>query len=260
MRNPLVIGNWKLNGSTTMVHNIITVLRKKLTKINGCNIVIAPPTIYLSQVKHAIVGSPIELGAQNVDTNVSGAFTGEISAQMLKDVGAKYIIIGHSERRTYHKEHDECIAKKFSILKEIGLIPVLCIGENASEKAAGKTQAVCARQIDAVLNTFGVEGFREAVIAYEPIWAIGTGKSATPEQAQRIHEFIRKYIANKNIVIAEKLTIQYGGSVNEHNAAELFNQPDIDGALVGGASLKADTFSIIIKAAVRAKKQNNLFF
>ncbi len=186
--------------------------------------------------------------------NLSGAFTGETSAEMLKDIGAQYIIIGHSERRTYHQESDELIAKKFGVLKEIGLIPVLCIGESEAENEAGQTEAVCAKQLDAVLNTLGVKAFEGAVIAYEPIWAIGTGKSATPAQAQAVHKFIRDHIAKQDAAVAAQVIIQYGGSVNDKNAAELFTQPDIDGALVGGASLKADAFAVIVKAAAKAKK------
>jgi triosephosphate isomerase len=173
---------------------------------------------------------------------------------MLKDIGAKYIIIGHSERRTYHKESDELIAKKFAVLKEQGLVPVLCIGETEAENEAGKTEEVCARQIDAVLKTQGAAAFEGVVIAYEPVWAIGTGKSATPAQAQAVHKFIRDHIAKADAKVAEQVIIQYGGSVNAANAAELFTQPDIDGALVGGASLKADAFAVIVKAAEAAKQ------
>ena len=237
MRHPLVMGNWKLNGSKKVTAELIDGLRKELSGVEGCGVAIAPPAIYLDLAKHAISGSHIALGAQNVDVNLSGAFTGETSAEMLKDVGAKYIIIGHSERRTYHKESDEFIAKKFAVVKAAGLVPVLCIGETDAENEAGKTEEVCARQIDAVLETQGAAAFEGVVIAYEPVWAIGTGKSATPAQAQA----------------AQQVIIQYGGSVNDKNAAELFTQPDIDGALVGGASLKADAFAVIVKAAAAAK-------
>ncbi|EPF12650.1 triose-phosphate isomerase [Cedecea davisae DSM 4568] len=248
------MGNWKLNGSKHMVHELIANLRKELSGVDGCGVAIAPPTMYLDLAKHAASGSHIILGAQNVDVNLSGAFTGEVSAEMLKDIGAKYIIIGHSERRTYHAESDEFIAKKFAVLKEAGLTPVLCIGETEAENEAGKTEEVCARQIDAVLKTQGAAAFEGAVIAYEPIWAIGTGKSATPAQAQAVHKFIRDHIAKADAKVAEQVIIQYGGSVNDKNAAELFAQPDIDGALVGGASLKADAFAVIVKAAAEAKK------
>lgn len=253
MRQPLVMGNWKLNGSIHMVHDLIAALRKEVSNIPECDVAIAPPAVYLSIAKNELAGSSISLGAQDTGVNLSGAFTGETSAQMLKDVGAKYIIIGHSERRTYHHESDEFIANKFAVLKEQGLIPVLCIGETEAENEAGKTQEVCARQIDAVLNTLGAQAFQGIVVAYEPIWAIGTGKSATPAQAQAVHKFIRDHIAKKDAAIAQQVIIQYGGSVNDKNAAELFAQPDIDGALVGGASLKADAFAAIVKAAAKAK-------
>ncbi|WGO83518.1 triose-phosphate isomerase [Arsenophonus apicola] len=254
MRHPLVMGNWKLNGSTKMVKELIENLRNELNSVTGCDVAIAPPALYLAQAQQALAGSKIVLGAQDVDVNLSGAFTGDTSAEMLKDIGAKYIIIGHSERRTYHQESDEYIARKFAVLKSQGLIPVLCIGESEEENSAGKTEQVCARQIDAVLNSLGAGAFENSVIAYEPIWAIGTGKSATPAQAQAVHKFIRDHIAKQDRAIAEQVIIQYGGSVNANNAAELFSQPDIDGALVGGASLKADAFAAIVNAAAAAKK------
>ncbi|MFZ7240631.1 triose-phosphate isomerase [Avibacterium avium] len=252
-RRPLVMGNWKLNGSKAFTKELIEGLKAELAGVNGCDVAIAPPVMYLAEAEVALAGSQIALGAQNVDVNVQGAFTGDISTAMLKDFGAKYIIIGHSERRTYHKESDEFIAKKFAALKEAGLVPVLCIGESEAENEAGKTEEVCARQIDAVINALGVEAFNGAVIAYEPIWAIGTGKSATPAQAQAVHAFIRGHIAAKSQAVADQVIIQYGGSVNDANAAELFTQPDIDGALVGGASLKAPAFAVIVKAAAAAK-------
>ncbi|PLO74876.1 triose-phosphate isomerase, partial [Klebsiella pneumoniae] len=171
MRHPLVMGNWKLNGSRHMVNELVANLRTELAGVSGCAVAIAPPEMYLDLAKRAAEGSHIHLGAQNVDVNLSGAFTGETSAEMLKDIGAQYIIIGHSERRTYHKESDELIAKKFAVLKEQGLTPVLCIGETEAENEAGKTEEVCARQIDAVLKTQGAAAFEGVVIAYEPVWA-----------------------------------------------------------------------------------------
>lgn len=255
MRKPFVMGNWKLNGSIEMAKDLVDALRLDVSTDFDCNVAIAPPTVYLDFVKHRLGGSKIYLGAQDVDTHLSGAYTGDTSAAMLKDIGVTHVIIGHSERRTYHKESDELIAKKFEVLVEAGLVPVLCIGESEAENEAGQTEAVCARQIDAVINALGVEAFSNAVIAYEPIWAIGTGKSATPAQAQTVHKFIRDHIAKKDSKIAQEVIIQYGGSVNDKNAAELFAQPDIDGALVGGASLKADSFAAIVKAAERAKQQ-----
>ena len=246
-RRPLVMGNWKLNGSKAFTRELITGLKEELHGVTGCDVAIAPPVMYLAEAEKLLSDcgcscggkNIIQLGAQNVDVNVKGAFTGDISTEMLKDFGAKYIIIGHSERRTYHKESDEFVAKKFGALKEAGLVPVLCIGESEAENEAGKTEEV--------------EAFNGAVIAYEPIWAIGTGKSATPAQAQAVHAFIRGHIAKKSQAVADQVIIQYGGSVNDANAAELFTQPDIDGALVGGASLKAPAFAVIVKAAAKAK-------
>lgn len=252
-RRPLVMGNWKLNGSKVFTQELIAGLNAELSNVQGCDVAVAPPAVYLAQAEASLAGSKIALGAQNVDLKQSGAFTGDTSATMLKEFGVKYVIIGHSERRAYHNESDQFIAQKFAVLKEQGLVPVLCIGESEAENEAGKTEEVCARQIDAVLNTLGAEAFNGAVIAYEPIWAIGTGKSATPAQAQAIHAFIRAHIAKKDAKVAEQVILQYGGSVNDANAAELFAMPDIDGALVGGASLKVEAFATIVKAAAKAK-------
>ena len=242
MRHPLVMGNWKLNGSRHMVNELVANLRKELAGVAGCAVAIAPPEMYIDLAKHAAAGSHIILGAQNVDLNLSGAFTGETSAEMLKDIGAQYIIIGHSERRTYHKESDELIAKKFAVLKEQGLTPVLCIGETEAENEAGKTEEVCARQIDAVLKTQGAAAFEGVVIAYEPVWAIGTGKTATSEDANDVIAYIREVVANLYGELANEVRIQYGGSVKPSNVAEIMNQSDIDGALVGGASLEANDY------------------
>ncbi|CUX96234.1 Triosephosphate isomerase [Candidatus Gullanella endobia] len=253
MRCPLVIGNWKLNGNKRIVSDLITIMRNELRSIVNCNVAIAPPMIYLALAKSYLEGSQIALGAQNVDIHLSGAYTGEISAEMLKDIGAKYIIIGHSERRTYHKESDEFIVKKFAILKTVDLIPVLCIGENEAENKSGQTEAICAFQIDAILDNLGIKAFENTVIAYEPIWAIGTGKSAEPEQVQKVHKFIRSHIAKYNSAISKQIIIQYGGSVNITNVAEFLVQADIDGVLVGGASLKAEVFAEIVKIAATVK-------
>ncbi|WP_226813608.1 triose-phosphate isomerase [Candidatus Profftia lariciata] len=250
MRKSIIIGNWKLNGNQNMVNELILKIRQELDQIIvSCTVVIAPPMVYLERAAHALVGSNILLAAQNVDINTIGAFTGETSVQMLKDIGVKYIIIGHSERRTLHKENDILIAKKFIAVKEMGLIPILCIGETEAQRKSGSTYIVCAHQLDSILKILGTSDiFTDVVIAYEPVWAIGTGKSATPKQAQDIHKFIRNHIAQYNIKAAQEILIQYGGSVNSINAAELFMQPDIDGALVGNASLKADTFALIVKS------------
>ena len=249
MRHPLVMGNWKLNGSRHMVNELVANLRTELAGVSGCAVAIAPPEMYLDLAKRAAEGSHIHLGAQNVDVNLSGAFTGETSAEMLKDIGAQYIIIGHSERRTYHKESDELIAKKFAVLKEQGLTPVLCIGETEAENEAGKTEEVCARQIDAVLKTQGAAAFEGVVIAYEPVWAIGTGKTATNEIAQDVCGYIRSVVAELyGQEVADQVRIQYGGSVKPEGLKALLEQPDIDGALVGGASLVEDSYKAMIAA------------
>ncbi|WP_120513750.1 triose-phosphate isomerase [Photobacterium salinisoli] len=256
MRHPVVMGNWKLNGSKEMVTNLLTGLDAALAGVEGVDVAVAPPVMYLDLAQRLISQgkSNIILGAQNVDVNASGAYTGDISPEMLKDFGASHIIIGHSERREYHHESDEFVAQKFAFLKEHGLTPVLCIGESEAQNEAGETVAVCARQLDAVIKTQGVEALNGAIIAYEPIWAIGTGKAATAEQAQDIHAAIRAHIASFSADVAKNVVIQYGGSVKAGNAAELFAMPDIDGALVGGAALDAEGFAAIAKAAAEAKK------
>lgn len=255
MRTPFVMGNWKLNGSKTQVRQLITQFKMKLASVQACTIAIAPPVPYLDYASELLQQTNIALGAQNADVALSGAHTGDISITMLKELGVIYVIVGHSERRQYHHENDALIANKFALLKEQGLIPVLCIGETEQENEAGLTESVCARQIDAIFAKLGSEAFNDAVVAYEPIWAIGTGKSATPAQAENVHRFIRQYIGQQNAASAAKLIIQYGGSVNEANAAALFAEPDIDGALVGGASLKGDAFSAIVLAAQQTKQQ-----
>ncbi|CAM3562316.1 Triosephosphate isomerase [Vibrio aerogenes CECT 7868] len=255
MRRPVVMGNWKLNGSKSMVSELLSGLNAELAGVTGVDVAVAPPTLYLDQAERLIKegGNKLILGAQNTDVNNSGAFTGDTSPEMLKEFGASHIIIGHSERRDYHSESDEFVAKKFAFLKENSLIPVLCIGESEAQNEAGETEAVCARQIDAVIKECGVDALNGAIIAYEPIWAIGTGKAATAEDAQRIHASIRAHIAKESEAVANQVIIQYGGSVKPENAASYFAQPDIDGALVGGASLDAKSFAAIAKAAAEAK-------
>ena len=255
MRRPVVMGNWKLNGNKAMVTELLNGLSAELEGVTGVDVAVAPPALYLDLAERVIAegGNKVILGAQNTDLNNSGAFTGDLSPEMLKDFGATHIIIGHSERREYHNESDEFVAKKFAFLKENGLTPVFCIGESEAQNEAGETETVCARQIDAVINECGVEALNDAIIAYEPIWAIGTGKAATAEDAQRIHASIRAHIAAKSVAVAEQVIIQYGGSVKPENAQAYFSQPDIDGALVGGASLNAASFAAIAKAAAQAK-------
>ncbi|ASX26227.1 triose-phosphate isomerase [Candidatus Williamhamiltonella defendens] len=253
MRRSLIMGNWKLNGSLSMLAEFITSLSDQIDALKMCDIAIAPPAVYLHDAKKQLKNDRISLAAQNVDFNTGGAFTGELSPQMLKEVGAKYVIIGHSERRSYHQETNEGIAKKFALLKETGLIPVLCIGESETENAQGLTQTICAKQLDAILEKCGPDAFKNSVIAYEPIWAIGTGKAATASEAQKVHAFIRQHVSKGKDEIAETVIIQYGGSVNASNADEFFAEKDIDGALVGGASLKVNDFLKIAQSAVAAK-------
>lgn len=252
MRNLLIIGNWKLNGSKKLTHDLVSNLYNRLLRSDQVEIAVAPPAVYLERARDIMLGGSLSLGAQDVSTNLSGAFTGEVSAEMLKDIGVQYVIIGHSERRLYHKETSRLISKKFGVLKTIGLTPVLCIGETKEENESGKTEEVCISQISAVVEDHGIKAFKDSVIAYEPIWAIGTGKSATPHQAQAVHKFIRRYIAEQDKDIADSVRIQYGGSVNAANAADFFAQEDIDGALVGGASLQCDSFISIIEAAIKS--------
>lgn len=251
-RRPLVMGNWKLNGSKEFTVELLTGLKAELAANPECEVVVAPPALYVS-LAVANAGEQIAVGAQNCDIHLQGAFTGETSVAQLKDCGVKYVIIGHSERRQYHAESDAYIAQKFDVIKKEGLVPVLCIGETEEENEKGLTETVIKTQLNAVIEAYGAQAFEGSVIAYEPVWAIGTGKSATPDQAQAVHAFIRNYLASFNAEVAAKVQVLYGGSVNDANAQALFGQPDIDGALVGGASLKAPAFATIVKAAAACK-------
>jgi len=217
----------------------------------GIKAVVCVPFPYLAQVQSVLAGSSIAWGAQNVSEQSKGAFTGEVSASMLLDFGCTYVIVGHSERRSLYGESDDLVAKKYLAAQAAGLTPILCVGESLEERESGVTEAVVARQLDAVINAAGVASLAKAVVAYEPVWAIGTGKTASPEQAQAVHAFIRGKIAALDSGVADQLLIQYGGSVKAANAAELMVQPDIDGGLIGGASLVADEFAAICRAAAK---------
>jgi len=214
--------------------------------------VICPPFVYLYEAWRLLRDSAFSLGAQDVCADTHGAFTGEISAAMLKDVGCGYVIVGHSERRLLYRENDQLVARKFATAHARSLVPILCVGEQLADREAGRTREVIARQLDAVLELSGAGALAEGVIAYEPVWAIGTGRNATPDQAQEVHAFIRARIGERDAKIAAATRILYGGSVKAGNAAELFAMPDVDGGLIGGASLKADEFLAILGAA-RAK-------
>ena len=247
MRQPMVAGNWKMNGSSDSVKELMSGIKAGIGGANA-EVVVCPPFVYIPSVADAIADSGIKLGAQNMCDQDAGAFTGEVSGPMLKDVGCEYVIIGHSERRAMYGETDEVTAIKYGAVLKNGLKPIFCIGETLEEREQGITEQVVGRQIDAILNSDGVASLANAVLAYEPVWAIGTGKTASPEQAQEVHAFIRNKIAEQDKVIAEGLRILYGGSMNPANAAELRSQPDIDGGLIGGASLKAADFLVICSA------------
>ncbi|OUD14623.1 triose-phosphate isomerase [Thioflexithrix psekupsensis] len=249
MRQPLVVGNWKMNGSAATNQHLLADLLAGCSSLTRCRMGVCPPFVYLAAIQAQLQGSPIVWGAQNASQHAPGAYTGEISASMLQDFGCTYVIVGHSERRTLYLENDGIVAEKFAAVQAAGLTPILCVGESLEQREAGVTEQVVGQQLDAILNTQGVEVFDNCVIAYEPVWAIGTGKTATPEQAQAVHAFIRRQLAEKNQPLSEKIQILYGGSVKGSNANELFSMPDIDGGLIGGASLKAEEFLTICRAS-----------
>lgn len=249
MRQPLVIGNWKLNGNKKSIADLIVGIRRDIKSVSKAEVGVCPPFVYLHHVLQAIEGSPIKLGAQNVCENDQGAFTGEVSALMLADCGCRYVIVGHSERRQIYRESNQQVAAKFTAVGRAGLIPVLCVGETQQEWERKESEKVVWEQLEVVLKQVGINAFSKAVIAYEPVWAIGTGNTATPEYAQKMHAFIRGRIAEQDPKVATGLQILYGGSVNNTNAADLFAQQDIDGGLIGGASLDAEKFLAICRAA-----------
>jgi triosephosphate isomerase (TIM) len=249
MRRPLIAGNWKMHGSRAENAELIEALLLGLPGQTPVEIAVCPPFVYLWETARLLKSSSIALGAQSVCAEALGAFTGEVSAGMLKDVGCKYVIVGHSERRAIYKEDDAQVARKFLAAQSQGLIPVLCVGETLEERERAQTMQVVSRQLTAVLDLAGAAALRAAVIAYEPVWAIGTGKNATPSQAQEVHAYIRTAIAGRDAKIAADVRILYGGSVKAANAHELFAMPDVDGGLVGGASLKADEFLKICASA-----------
>ena len=248
MRKKLVAGNWKMHGSLAENAALLAALKPALA---GIDAVVCVPFPYLAQAQAALAGSSVAWGAQNLSEQSKGAFTGEVSAAMLLDFGCTYVIVGHSERRSLYGESDSLVASKYMAAQAAGLKPILCVGESLEERESGVTEAVVARQLDAVINTAGVGSLANAVVAYEPVWAIGTGKTASPEQAQAVHAFIRNKIAALDAGVADQLVIQYGGSVKAANASELMVQPDIDGGLIGGASLVAEEFVAICRAAAK---------
>jgi triosephosphate isomerase len=249
MRQPLVAGNWKMNGSRASVAALLDGLKAGIGQVTTAEVAVCAPAILIADTQASLQGSSIKWGGQDLSVHESGAYTGEIAGPMLADFGCHYVIIGHSERRAYHGESDALVAEKFVAARNAGLVPILCVGETLEERESGITEQVVARQIDAVVAHCGIDKVGEGVIAYEPVWAIGTGKTATPEQAQEVHAFIRGRLAASSASVAEDMQILYGGSMNPKNAAELIGQADIDGGLIGGASLKADDFLAVCSAA-----------
>ena len=247
-RRPLIAGNWKLNGSRESVASLATAIRNA-TAEDSSDVLVCPAFVHLADVQDILKGSAVSLGAQNCAAEESGAFTGEVSAQMLLEFGCEYVIVGHSERRALFGESSEQVALRCVAAQSSGLTPILCVGETLVERENGEVESVVGRQLDALLSISGVAAFSSLVVAYEPVWAIGTGKSATPEQAQAVHALLREKIARLDSSIAASLRILYGGSVKPDNAQTLFSQPDIDGALIGGAALDADAFLAICRAA-----------
>jgi triosephosphate isomerase len=248
MRRPFVAGNWKMNGSVASNKALLDGIKAGLAAVTSTEVAVCPPFVYLRDVAGQLQGTTVALGAQNLSEQSAGAYTGEISATMLLDLGCRYVIVGHSERRAIYGESDVLVAKKFATARKAGLIPILCVGELLEEREAGTTEQVIARQLDAVLALEGIAAFAQAVVAYEPVWAIGTGKTASPDQAQAVHAFIRNKLAAQDATIADKLRILYGGSVKASNAVELFGMADIDGGLIGGAALQAEEFLAICRA------------
>lgn len=251
LRKPLVAGNWKMHGSRAEAVRLVEGILASSAVAAAAEVVVCPPFVYLADVARLLAGSPVALGGQDVCAEEPGAHTGEVAASMLADVGCRFAIVGHSERRAMYGEGDELVARKFVAAATHGLVPVLCVGETLAEREGDATRAVILRQLDAVLAAAGIASFGKAVVAYEPVWAIGTGRTASPAQTQEVHAIIRGRIAEKDATIAASLRVLYGGSVKAANAAELFAMADVDGGLIGGASLKADEFAGICAAPGR---------
>ncbi|MGB9150699.1 MAG: triose-phosphate isomerase [Burkholderiales bacterium] len=248
MRKKLVVGNWKMHGTLAENQKLILGVLAGLDEGKSSACAVCVPYPYLGQVQSLLNGTAIAWGAQNVSQHAKGAFTGEVAATMLQDFGCRYVIVGHSERRAMFGDDDATVAAKFQAALAAGLTPILCVGETLDERHSGLTEQVVARQLDRVLDAAGSAAFAKAFVAYEPVWAIGTGKTATPQEAQAVHEFIRQRIAERDKAVAQNLQILYGGSVKAANAAQLLSLPDIDGGLIGGASLIADEFVAICRA------------
>ena len=241
-RRSLVVANWKMNGSMGTIGSLLDDILAGLQQYDQADVVICPPFVYLAELVRSLGGSGIALGAQDVCQYQAGAYTGEVAAEMLQDFQCQYVIVGHSERRRLFAETDVLVAEKCVRAQAAGLVPIFCVGESLAERESGSTEMVIARQLDALIVIAGIATCADVVIAYEPVWAIGTGKTATPEQAQEVHAFIRLQLARHNEAVAAKIRLLYGGSVKATNAEELFKMADIDGGLIGGASLSAGEF------------------
>ncbi len=248
MRRKLVAGNWKMFGSLTQNEILLNAVASGMAQMPGVDCTVCVPLPYLAQAQQMLRASPVKWGAQDVHQLDKGAYTGEVAASMLCDFGCRYVLVGHSERRSLYGETSQLVAEKFAAAQKAGLLPILCVGETLAQRENGTTEAVVAEQLDAVIKLLGVQSLRNAVLAYEPVWAIGTGQTASPQQAQAVHAFIRQRVAGLDGQIAQGLCILYGGSVKAANAAELFSMGDIDGGLIGGASLVAEEFLAICKA------------
>ncbi|MGD9787935.1 MAG: triose-phosphate isomerase [Sulfuricellaceae bacterium] len=249
MRTKLVAGNWKMNGGLAQNKALLEGVMAGVAGFNGMQAAVCVPFPYLAQAQQVLAGSKVAWGAQNLSQHDKGAYTGEVAASMLLDFGCRYVIVGHSERRSLYGESDDLVAAKYEAAQKAGLTPILCVGETLEEREGNITEQVVGRQLDAVIARCGVASLAKAVVAYEPVWAIGTGKTASPEQAQAVHAFIRGKVAALDEGVADGLVIQYGGSMKASNAAELLSQPDIDGGLIGGASLVVEDFVAICRAA-----------
>jgi len=245
MRRSLVVANWKMNGSLAANRQLLEAFFSRWQGVHQAEVAVCPPSVYLAQVGQLLSSSNVELGAQDVSSHDSGAFTGESSALMLAELNCKFVLVGHSERREYHAETNKLIAEKFVAAQAQGLTPILCVGETLEQRDADETLLTIGEQLKAVIDIAGRDAMTRAVVAYEPVWAIGTGLTATPLQAQEVHQYIREQLG----YAGEAVRVLYGGSVKPNNAAELFSQADIDGALVGGASLSAEDFYSICQAA-----------
>jgi len=250
-RKLIIAGNWKMNKTVAEALDLVAGIHRELNKFKEVDIVVCPPFTALCEVSKAILNTNIRLGAQNMSEHNSGAYTGEIAAGMLKEFSVRYVILGHSERRQYQKESDELVAKKALTAHSTSLKPIVCVGETLAEREAGKTEKVLETQVRGSLAGLSAEQMEETVVAYEPVWAIGTGKTASTAQAQEVHIFIRRLLAEIfGETVARRVRIQYGGSVKPSNARELMSQPDVDGALVGGASLEVRSFADIVKNSI----------